>query len=172
MPTVVRSPFTAVLAAVKAQLTAVTGLPAFRVKAVMHGRRFPHFQADQDILVVIGPPVPDNPVTYGAGRVDFPVVRTLTVTPRVRMASDPSDSDDLLISDPARGLIALEEAVLNALHDFHPTDANNNLLTREPIHFSPSPPPSDDPPPDRTWASSPLNFEVAYVVAVDQAQPQ
>lgn len=133
MPGPVSKGFTPILAAIKAQLMQVTQLPSERVHIVAH-RRTTHMQGDQDILIRPGPIEWDKGFDYGAGRAIVVAIRTLFVVIRTRANLDISTSDDIRLTDPALGHIALEESVVDCLYCYLPMDVQGEALVEEPLH--------------------------------------
>ena len=161
MPLPVATSARTLLSAIQAQLASATGVTANRVLIVQRPDT-PHFQGDKDILVRLGPPAPEDGFTVGAGRHCCLLTRQLQVTPRTRWATDESDRDDLSLLDEVNGHLALEEAVVDALHVWVPTDAQENWLTAQPLHWLPSAPPVRETPLSRSWVHTDLVFAVRY----------
>jgi hypothetical protein len=154
-----------ILTNVKAQLVASTGVTANRVLLLARDDT-PHFQGDSDLLIRVGKPYPDEGFSTGAGRVAVVLRRPLQVTCRVRKSLDEGDRDDTaLLSDT--GLIALEEAVVDALHIWVPVSAgSDDWNTVEPIHWLPSGTPVKETPTQQGWLRSDLVFEMRYTLPV------
>jgi hypothetical protein len=158
------------LTAVKNQLSLKTGLGLNLIHAVARNQT-PRFQGDQDILLRLLRPVPEEGFVSGSGRLATVVQRPLLVTLRSRSQTDPSDADDLWLTDPALGLLALEDRVLDALHLWWPTSPQGILLTTEPMRLAPSEPeqkPGEGAPAgDMQWGETHLLFEMKYIIACD-----
>jgi hypothetical protein len=161
MPAPIATSLRAILPAIQAQLASVTGLTTNRVLLVQR-ETTPRFQGDQDVLVRAGPPQPEDGFELGSGRHAAIVTRLVQVTARTRWAVDESDRDDYALVDEDYGHLALEEAVVNALHIWVPTDRNGNWLSVEPMHWRPHEAPVHDEPLPASWLSTSLLFDVRY----------
>lgn len=168
MPAVIRTPLKPVLLAIQAQLASRTGLPAERVALLGRRQEPPHFADDHDLWVRPGVPAPDPAQNDGAGRIATVINRQLLVVLRSRLWADLSDRDDFLLTDDAYGHLALEEVVLDALHDFMPTSGQDALLW-EPMRAISYPAEDDEAPAPGQWEETRFAFEVKYMAALNQA---
>jgi hypothetical protein len=75
---------------------------------------------------------------------------------------DLSDSDDTRLTDPVLGHIPFEELVANALYDFCPADASQNLLTQEPMHPIDYAPEEEQEGQAADWIETRLAFQLTY----------
>ena len=165
MPAPVATSLRTILPAITAQLTTVTGVTDNRV-LLLQRPDTPHIQGDSDLLVRVGTPAPHQGMGDGTGRYGVLLHRTLQVTARVRRAVDQADRDDLaLLGD--LGILALEEAVVNALHIWVPR-AENDWLSPEPIHWVPGGQLLHETPLHQSWLHSDLVFDLYYQLAVTQ----
>lgn len=161
MPTPLATSLTPILAAVSAQLTAVTGIPPNLIRLVARGTT-PRFQADQDILLRPGQVTYDRGFDAGSGRVCPILRRPLLIHLRTRFNADPSDADDSRLTDPVYGHIPFEESVINALAWFLPQDGNQNWLVQEPMHPIDYPPEELQTAEAADWIESNLAFQLTY----------
>jgi hypothetical protein len=162
---VLATSFRPILAAIKAQLAAVPALAAERV-LVAQRDRVPHIQGDSDAVVRVGKPLPEDGFTVGSGRHATVLVRPVQVTPRVRWAVDEGDRDDHAMEDADSGLLALEEAVIDALHVWVPTTEDEEWLTVQPLHWVPSAEPVRETPVNHAWLHSDLVFMARYQLSL------
>lgn len=164
-PAPVASPLSPIVTAVQTQLAAVTGLNS---NLILFAQRAdtPHFQGLQDVVLRVGPPRPVEGFSDGSGRVAVVVSRVLQVTPRTRWGADQSDRDDLWLTDPTYGHLALEENCVNALHIWMPGDSVGNLWLQEPIHWAPGAEPVRETPESQSWGHTDLMFEMKYLLPV------
>jgi hypothetical protein len=165
MPSLLASPFAPVVQLIQAQLVAKTGVPVQAVKVIARDSSFvPHFQGDRDLLLRFSGPQPQGGFLHGSGRVASILERHLQVTCRVRLNADPSDDDLRSLIDPNYGLYLLEEAVIDALWGFWPTDAQGNTLTVTVIQWVASPPEQKQlaVPPPLDWVEGHLAFLIPY----------
>jgi hypothetical protein len=169
MPVQLRSSITTILQSIQARLIAETGLDPTRIYFSARNRKTVHMTADQDILLRVGRPNPDEGFVAGSGRVATVVRRLLTVTPRTRLITDMSDRDDLWLFDPNLGHIALEETIVDALNCWMPSDTMDNILLAEVLRWIPSEEPDREPNPDTQWGETILQFEMAYIFNHDQS---
>lgn len=164
MPAPIATNLRTVLPLVTTQLATVTGISSNRI-LIAQRPLVPHIQGDQDLVVRIGPPQASSDFD-GSGRVCTVVARVLQVTPRTRWAVDQGDRDDQWILDPTYGHSRLEESVVDALHNWIPSDANNNFLTIEPITWNPSSPPIRETPENSSWGHTDLTFTIRYILSL------
>lgn len=164
MPAPIATSLRTLLPLITAQLVTVTGVTSNRVLLLQRGDT-PTFQGDSDILVRVGPPQPVEGYSSGAGRNAVILRRPLQVTPRVRLAVDQSDRDDYHMTD-ASGLVALEEAVVDALHIWVPRNSTSDWLTQEPIHWAPGAAPIHQTPVSQSWLHTDLVFDMLYQLSV------
>jgi hypothetical protein len=77
---------------------------------------------------------------------------------------DISDRDDYWLLDPTRGHLALEEAIVTALHVWVPTDTQGNWLSQSPILWIPSEQVHRDEatPDSQDWGESTMHFSLQY----------
>jgi hypothetical protein len=158
------SPLPALLTKIKAKLVSALGIASDRVLLVLD-ERVPKFQGDQDILLEPGPVQPEPNMDQAAGRAYPLVYRVLRATLRTRFGVDLSDRSDYWISDTARGHFAFEEALLGALNNYQPEDANKNVLLQEPMHWLPSDKPRQDKR-DKTWGEAVMSFSLLYELSM------
>jgi hypothetical protein len=136
MPSAIPASPETILAAVKAQLIAATGIPSHRILILARDDApVPKFNGPPDILLKLGPTRPDPNFGDNMGRVCALVRRPLAVIVRVRDDRDQQDRDDILTTDSDTGLNPLETRVISALHIFWPSDATGNALTQCPLHW-------------------------------------
>lgn len=141
-----------------------------RVKSVARDvGQIAHYQGDQDILIRPGDFLSLQSYDDGAGRWDTRIRRILEVGVRSRRRGDPTDQDDIWLTDPKAGVayVALEEAVLNALHQFEPEDSNQNVLTCEPMRIYTGRKPVKAPKDMAAWGYGVLLFEITYQPPLD-----
>jgi hypothetical protein len=167
MPAPIATSLATILPYVQAQLASVTGVPLTNVMLARAGRHRPHFSGLQDIIIQPLPPAPESGFELGSGRVAAVFNRVLAVTGRTGMSVDMSDRDDYWLL-AAGGQLALEEAILNALHIWVPVDTNGNWLTQSPLQWVPSDLPKKDTelPDSQDWGESTMHFSLQYQLAV------
>jgi hypothetical protein len=161
----IASPLADIVPIITAQLVVKTGVPTHSVKVVARGSDYvAKFQGDRDLLLRFSGAQPQAGFTHGAGRVATILDRVLQVTCRVRLNTDPSDDDTRIWVDPTWGLLVLEEAVIDALWGFWPTDTSQNVLTPCVLEWVPSQEAAKQlvPPPPLDWIESHLHFLVTY----------
>src|SRR5690349_823893 len=121
-----KTSFAEILRAIKAELVKQLEMPVTAVKLI--GRRpenVPKFTGNKDILI--------RPTRFdtwkvleeAAGRVDFEVIRKVVIVPRLRMALDTVDKDEIWLTSD-EGMIAFEESIVDVLQEFMPTDTDGN----------------------------------------------
>ena len=182
MATVLPTNIAAIIAAIQAEL--VVAAPAGYAGIVQYPSQLglsannillvadddpPTIQGNREVLLRPRGLLADREFVEASGRVDRRVRRRLSVIVRTLLRVDPVDSDAQFLTDAANGHYALEEAVWNILDTFLPIDANNNALCFEPIH----PLPTTEARRDRKnagWGWSACDFEVPYILALDQSR--
>lgn len=101
----------------------------------------------------------------GGGRTSVRVIRKLFVVVRTQLNLDHAESDRLLLTDATLGHAAIEDAVVQSLHDFYVADASGNRLTTYGIEVKnlEGPERVEDRGEERGWCSSAIVAEVPYV---------
>lgn len=170
LPTVNRSPLADIVRAVLAGLAQYAGVPKSRVKLWRSDADLPPLaDADNDLVVQVSGPVPDEPVVIGAGRVDTRITRHVTVTARTRCELDELSTAQVRLLDANLGHYALEEAVIDAMQMLDFQDKQGNQLLVQPIRLVPSQG-ARAVPRSAQWTATALVFEVVYEAALDQAR--
>lgn len=166
MATVVRASIRDILTAIKAELVLreVLGEDAIHFVARDY---VPHFVADKDLLLRPGRVTSSEPWNTGAGRAATALKRYLHCICRTRLALDESDRDEKWLQDEAFGHWILEESVLDALQDFLPEDADENVLLIEPMRVVDADAPDKDRKEPLLWGESTVTFEVFYAADID-----
>lgn len=140
--------------------------------------RNPRFAGDRDIILRIGRPRAIPGLMEAGFEVTPGVVRAFIVQMRSRVLLDVSDrNNDWLLFEPTEanpelfGQSVFESRVIRALCDYtfaRPIDADDNLLTLEPIRLVDGNEFADElaqiPPADPSWGESRLVFSVSYLV--------
>jgi hypothetical protein len=163
--TPVQTPISPILDAIKAQLVARNVHTPDHIFMVAVDDP-PHTMGDSDILLRPMRISPTQP--KGAGRVERRVRRLLKVIVRTRLALDEVDRDFAWLEDASLGHFVMEEAVVNWLDTFQPTDGSGNALTFEPLDWVPSSQPEKEKA-DSSWGRSELFFEIPYILTLDQS---
>jgi hypothetical protein len=134
--------------------------------------QMPHFQAEQDILLRPFGFRIDQGRDLAGGRYTTVFTRRLGATLRTRANLDESFKDQVWYQGDAGivlGHSALEEAVVDALHEFTPTDSNSNALTVEPMKIIEGNDPSKLMNDQNSWGWSLLMFSIVYMPPLNQA---
>lgn len=160
---------TAILATVKNQiLLAVPQLSDNQVRIVARAET-KRFRGSQDILLRPGPVSWDRGFDVGSGRMCPIIRRPLYVHIRTRLNTDPSDSDELRLTDPTYGHIPLEESICDVLLDFIPQGSAGEWFVQEPMH------PLDYREEEeqqegeaRDWVETTLAFQLTYQLPLTQ----
>lgn len=160
-----RTSFGEILLAVKAEVIKRTGLPAARV-IILARDQAPKAQAEQIIYLRPRRFTSIEPENTGGGRSNTRLTRQLDLILSSRMATDASTSDEDWLTHPTRGYYALEDAAVDALQEFFPTDGQGNALVFEPIRIMSE---------DQTlklghWGQANATFEVGYMPPLDQTR--
>jgi hypothetical protein len=107
-------------------------MPIERV-LISRGRRMPHYQADQDIVVRFRGFSSLESYTVGGGRMDTRLARKLSIICRSRLRTDEENTDKNWFTDAAFGYLSLEDSLVDCLHLFLPSDINGNALLTMPM---------------------------------------
>lgn len=130
MATVLPSAFGTILTGLQQQLTLLTGLDSSRIViTLLPVEDTPYFGAEQDVLIRPGSERPNVPAIDGAGRMNNLRYRQVHVTARSRVNLDRTQEDAVRLTDQARGLMALEDLIVDALEYWSYTDASGNDLS-------------------------------------------
>jgi hypothetical protein len=131
----------------------------------------PHWQANYDVLLRAGGFIVDQRLDLAGGRITTALTRSLIVTCRTRVSLDESGKDLAWLFGDGNlvlGHLALEEAVVDALHEQTPTDASGNLLTKEPVKLVGGTEASKEGRDPNSWGSSLLTFSMVYLPPLTQ----
>lgn len=168
MASPIRVSFGTVVLAIRQQIIDFGVLPTDQVHIVTR-RIIPHSMGQWDVLIRPGALYSDLSVIASGGRFDTRVRRRLHVTVRTRLALDQTSDDIDWLLDLAEGHIPHEEAVNDAIHGLFPTDNAHNVLTYEPVKLLAASEPDPDHS-DASWGQSVLDYDVPYIMALDQAR--
>ncbi len=163
------TPIGVILLAIKAQLALITGLDATRVHIdARDPSDIEHIDGGQDIIVRPMYERREPGMLEGGGRVNDRRVREVQVICRSRAYLDEVDSDEVRLTDPALGLLALEDKVADALEIFAAGDTAGNIFTFPMFLDGPgaAEPDRDDP----NWLHSAFTVQVGYVRVLDQSR--
>jgi hypothetical protein len=159
-PQVLASSAATIVPVVKAMIVAATGIDSSSVK-VCRRKKIPPFGGGPDILLRLSSPRPLPEWFSGSGRYAHVIYRVLEVVPRVRLQVDMSDRDDTWLLDSTKGLIPLEDVIVNALQGQFPVDGNGNHLTIQGMILVEGERPEDNGP-DPAWGQSTIPFGLFY----------
>ena len=169
MPTgTIRSSLVPILQAIAGQLVNYGVLSDASRAIITIQPDFPHFGAEHDILIRPGNFIINRAMNAAAGRVATECIRTVTTVCRTRLNLDEAGRDKVWLTDAAKGHIVFEEFTVDALEEFWPADANNNLLLNEPMRLIRM----DGLRKDTTqpqWGQSALDWEIKYLLPLNQA---
>jgi hypothetical protein len=168
--TPVRTGLAAVLAAIQAQLVlkAVVADPSHVLMVAR--QNVPHYTAEKDVLLwPRGFSVSAKMVAAG-GRTTTKLTRTISTVCRTRLHLDEAGRDKVWLTHATLGLLALEEAVADALQLFSPTQGGAALLC-EPMRLLRGDSMGKEEGRDRdvSWGLSALDWEVAYLLNINQS---
>lgn len=171
MATVLRTPIRDIFLNVKATLMTGTGLGSDRVTIVAK----PNIQsvADKEIQIWPSNATVDEAWEFGSGRRSCPIARNLNILCRDRVALDPTNESQVLLTDQNLGLFVLEEQVINALLEYLPVDRQGNALTTAPIKFLGQPAETaehEEWANNLGWGDSWLVFQLVYQFSAVQNQ--
>lgn len=164
----------AILKAAKTILVSGLGIQDSLVK-ISARKELPYFTGDQDFVMRLRLPIPEDDFVSGSGRYASVLKRALTITIRTRLATDRSDSDERLLLDPSFGHLIREDQVLRLFHLRFLTDSSGNTLAIEPIRVTAATGDPDELPSygkvkedisQKQFCFSNLNFEVLYLMDV------
>lgn len=157
-----------ILLLMKAQLVAVTGIIPSRVHITSREQsEIPHFSGDQDLILRPMYERPTPGMLEGGGRANDRRTREVQIVCRSRAYLDTPDSDQVRLTSPGLGLLALEDSVRNAMEMFQVTDASNNTLTFPIFVEGPVAPEPDRE--DKNWLHSVFTLQVEYQAALSQS---
>lgn len=170
MASPVLSPFGTILLSLKARLMRKLNFPTERVLIVAR-QVVPHLQGMQDVLLWISGGIALQAYSDGAGGYDTRVRRIVHVIPRVNSNRDVKSSDEIWLT-ASDGILALEDAILNALQVKTPFDSQSNALTDEPVRLINSELPQKEAQGIRDaasgqWGFSTMAFEVVWMPVLD-----
>lgn len=167
-PRFMRSDISTILRLIKAQIVLKTGFQPSRVRITARdGNEVPHDCGDQDVLLRVMGEREEAGWLEGGGRATDGRTRTVEVICRSRCHSDAVDSDEVRLTDPALGLIPLEDRVKDALQILQVQDSNQNMLTFPLYLAAPTAPETDRN--DPNWVHSAMTLDVPYVQALTQS---
>jgi len=167
-PAQIRNPFRAILLAVQAQLIASLEWDAVRVPIVADDEAdVPHLMGDQDVLIRVMGETPDAPQIVSAGRYDNRRERKAVIIMRSRVLLDVVGRSDIRLTDQTLGLLALEDAVCDAMELFFVTDANQDLIAAYPPRMGALSAPMRSRR-HKEWVHSQFDLEVNYERALTQ----
>jgi hypothetical protein len=159
------------LLAVKARVVDDCSVDASRVRITMEGSK-PRYVGEQFVTVTPGRLLPSPDA--GAGRYGTPARRVIRVSVHTRSNRDEAGSSEKLLTDAevatALGHVALEEAVMDALHlhdlTYSDDETDETELLIEPMRLleDGSDGPKRPETKDEGWGVSDLFFEVKYVL--------
>lgn len=169
MATVARVSLPTILQAIEDQLVArrVVKDPAQVLWVITDDAPYHHSGFD----VVLAPDfgLSTQPNNDGGGRWDTRVRRTVDVFVRTTFLATQGASD----KEWVRNHYPVEDAVLESLHGYHPTDENDNLLLIEPMRLTRPDRPRRDRS-NKVWGYSVMTFELLYhpdITASDEPPP-
>jgi hypothetical protein len=163
------------LLALKARVVTACSLPASRVRITVEGSK-PRYVGEQFVTVTPGHLLPH--ADAGAGRYGTDARRVVRVSVHTRASVDEAGSAEHLLTDAeintALGHVALEEAVMDALHlhwlTYSDEETDETDLLIEPMRLleDGSDGPKRPEVKDEGWAVSDLYFELRYVLPLTQ----
>lgn len=162
MPTQIPAPLTTIVPTIQTQIQAVLSLPPEKVSLSVRDIQ-PRFKGDQDCYIRLLDATPRTGFEHGSGRTCLVISRPMVITLRTRFQVDASDLNNLWLLDPTNGHWTKEEALLNGLLNWAPTDDSGNWLTAEVLHPLPTPPEiMAEKPVGKGWGQSHLTWELVY----------
>ncbi len=156
----IRARFSSILLALKARIIARAVVPAAQLEIIADDQPPP---TKGEKLVYLRPRrhSAGQPQVESAGRLDTRLTRTVDVFVRTRATIDKISSSEQWLTDQARGILDLEEDIVNALQDFAPVDSDGNLLTVQPIRITTGAQP-DSGAKKQGWGQSSSSWDVIY----------
>lgn len=169
MAEVIRTSYAAIAPAITERIADVAGIPGSRVFWVAR-RRVEHYLGPWDVLLRPRAGISLDETTTGGGRWDTRVRRILDVAVRVGLAVDEAARDYQWLfadADEDTGLIGYfraQEAIIDALHLFLPTDGDGNGLLAEPMRLVNDIDPLREEGSESVWGDGTLAFEMVYTL--------
>lgn len=165
MPTVLPCDFADFFAPLGAQLLKLGAVADLSWVIPTATDEVPHYTADRDVLLWPQEEVSNEATDTGGGRHDTRAAATLFVVARSRVGElDEAVSNRQAFLNANAAHYAFRAALRNALHDFWPADAKQNLLGVQPLKWRRTQAPAKDRK-ARGWLASVLEFYVPYPVA-------
>lgn len=149
-----------------------------RVILVARRTTVPNLVAEKDILIRVNPTQVVTSVE-GQGRHYTKIRRMIEVIPRVRLSLDEVGRDEQWLVNEELGIIAFEDAIIDALQLFQPpntTGANDPAadgaayLNSEPMRLVSITIPEKSNEPNSKWGSSTMLWEIMYQQVLDQSR--
>ncbi len=141
-----------------------------RVILVARRTAVPNLVAEKDILIRVNPTQVITSVE-GQGRHYTRIRRMIEVIPRVRLALDEVGRDANWLMNEELGIIAFEDAIIDALQLFQPMNiAETAFLNDEPMRLVNMTIPEKQNEPNNKWGSSTMLWEICYQAELDQAR--
>jgi hypothetical protein len=141
-----------------------------RVILVARRTTVPNLVGDKDILIRVNPTQVVTSVE-GEGRYFTKIRRLIEVIPRVRLALDEVGRDANWLMNEELGIIAFEDAIIDALQLFQPTNtAEDAFLIVEPMRLVSMTIPEKANEPNSKWGSSVQSWEIMYQQDLDQSR--
>ncbi len=163
----IRSNVADIITAAKAKLIADEVASEDQIWTVRRRRgKQPSFIADVQLQLSVSGFIPGRE-NDGGGRLNTWIRRRLRVLIRTSLLLDEAERDDTRLLDADFGHYALEDAVMNSLHDFAPEDTDGNWLLNEPMRLNPSGDAEQEAANDSAWTQSVLEFEICYTADLD-----
>lgn len=138
-------------------------------------KELPYFSGDQDFVLRLRLPIPEDGFVSGSGKYASVLKRVLTISIRTRLATDRSDSDERLLLDNNYGHLIREDQILRLFHLRILNDSSNNTLAIEPVRVTSATGDPDELPSygkvkeeisQKQFCFSNLNFEIMYLMDV------
>lgn len=156
----------AILLLIKAKLVAdeVAGEDQIDFTLSRSPKTLPHLWSDRDIWLWPRGERAVEGFFEGSGRADCRVIRTLNIVVRTRLNLDHAESDRLLLTEATEGHGAIEDKIINSIHDYLVHDEDNNTLTFHGIEFKQIEGPErvEERGEERGWAASTIVVEIPY----------
>lgn len=132
--------------------------------------KVPKLTGEKDIILRVGN-TQIVPSVEGQGRGYTRLRRIIEVIPRCRSALDEVGKDTVWLMDETLGFFNFEEALLDAVQLFQPTNiAETEFLADEPMRIVGFGIPDKDVDPDGKWGSETMMLEVFYKANLDQSR--
>ena len=140
-----------------------------RIQYLARNEETPAFQAEKIALFRPRGFIDDKGTDLGAGRNAVYLHRQVDITARTRFADDEAYRDRQWFINQTFGHLLLEEAIINAWHDYTPgADESGNALTTHPVKLLRGTDYEKPNPKDKSWGHCTLAFGVSYLLNVNR----